>query len=257
VLTAVAGPPAAGVALRAPKIALLADLQPVVGGRAGVENSAVHAPHAWMRFVMTQRLGLPVDVLGPAEIAAGRLDDGGYTAFVVADTPVPDGALTPAASARIRAFVAAGGTYAGVRRPGLAVARAVALTGAAERPVPALDVPGATFAVEIDDRDPVAWGTRGGAASPSTPMTRCSTPAARRRSSASRRAAGSSPATRAAPPPWAARPPCSIRPWARAASSSSPAIRASAPTSTARRACWATPCSRRPTERAPGSSRCR
>lgn len=161
VLTAVAGPPAAGVALRAPKIALLADLQPVVGGRPGVENSAVHAPHAWMRFVMTQRLGLPVDVLGPAEIAAGRLDDGGYTALVVADTPVPDGALTPAASAGIRAFVAAGGTYAGVRRPGLAVARAVALTGAAERPVPALDVPGATFAVEIDDRDPVAWGTRG------------------------------------------------------------------------------------------------
>ena len=116
-LTAAGVPPANAVALRAPKVALLADLAPVVPGRAGLENSTQHEPHAWMRFVLAQRLGLPADVLGDADLAAGRLRDGGYTALVVAGTRIPDGALGAAVLAEVRAFVAAGGTYVGVRPP--------------------------------------------------------------------------------------------------------------------------------------------
>ena len=113
-------------------------------------------------------------MLGDADLAAGRLRAGGYTALVVAGTRIPDGSLSAAALAEVRAFVTAGGTYVGVRRPGLAAARAAALTTAAERSAPTLDVPGATFAVTVDRDDPVAWGSAGRAVSCSTPATRCS-----------------------------------------------------------------------------------
>jgi hypothetical protein len=161
-LRGVGAPPGAAVALRAPKVALLADLTPVVTGLAGRENSPMHESHDWTRFVLRERLALPVDVLGDAELAGGALRDGGYTALVVADGQIPGGALSPAALAEIQAFVAAGGTFVGVRALGLEVARAAAITTVAtRRPPRGFQVPGATFAVTVDGRDPLGWGAGG------------------------------------------------------------------------------------------------
>ncbi|HEU4658165.1 MAG TPA: M14 family zinc carboxypeptidase, partial [Capillimicrobium sp.] len=151
--------PPVAVALRRPRVALLADVEPVVTGPPGVENSAAHESHAWTRFVLEQRLGVDTTVLTPAEIAAGALADGGFTALVVADGRVPPGALPGEALEPIERFVAGGGTFVGVRSLGLDVARLAGITTVRERTVPGtFRVPGATFAVEVDVRDPLAWG---------------------------------------------------------------------------------------------------
>ncbi|MDX6556628.1 MAG: hypothetical protein QOD86_2823, partial [Miltoncostaeaceae bacterium] len=161
-LRGVDGPPAGAVALRTPRVALLAVLAPVITGSAGPENSDIHASHGWTRFVLAQRLGVAADVLGDAELAAGRLRDGGYTALVVADGQLPAGALGADALAQVQAFVAAGGTFVGVRRLGLAVARAAGISTVAVRPAPpGFRVPGTTFAVTVDGRDPLGWGAGG------------------------------------------------------------------------------------------------
>jgi hypothetical protein len=169
--------PADAVALRPPRVALLADLAPVVLGRAGLENSTLHESHGWTRFVLRERLDLPVDELGDAELSAGRLRDGGYTALVVPDGQVPAGALSAAALAQIQAFVGAGGTFVGVRTLGLQLAHAAGLTSiGAQMPPAGFSVPGATFAVTVDGRDPLGWGAGGAgfqfdAADPILPVT--------------------------------------------------------------------------------------
>lgn len=152
----------AGVTLPSPRVALLADLAPLVKGRAGHENSALHESHGWTRFVLERRFGLEVDVLGDAAISGGRLGDGGYTALVVPDGSIPEGALSRGALAGIQAFVRGGGTYVGIRTLGLQVARAARIATVSERAVPAsFQSPGATFAVEVDASSPLGWGAGG------------------------------------------------------------------------------------------------
>ena len=154
-----AAPVAGLLALRAPKVAILADLAPVITGRAGHENSGVHDGQSWMRWLLRTRLGLDVTVLGDADLAAGALSSGAFTTFVVPDGSTPQGALGAAALAQIGAFVRGGGTYVGVRTQGLAVARAAGIsTTRQQATTDRFVVPGAAFTTTVDRQDPLAWG---------------------------------------------------------------------------------------------------
>jgi hypothetical protein len=152
--------PAATAVLRPVRVALLAD----PGSTTAVDpgDPVPTLSPAWCRWVLEQRLGLAVDVLGPADIAGGRLA-GGYTALVVPDGEELHGGLDTASLDRVAAFVRAGGTYVGWRARGIAIAAAAGLTSAVARDVDGLRVAGAAIRIELDPADPLAWGfTRGG-----------------------------------------------------------------------------------------------
>ena len=149
-LHAEAGVPAGAVGLRVPRVAMLAGLD---------DGSGSPSPSsAWMRWLLERRLGLTVDVLGDADITAGRLADGGYTAFVVPDGVPPT--QTPGALTAIQAWVRNGGTYVGVRGEGIAMARSAAITTATAVPPADIGMPGVSLGVTLDTADPVAWGER-------------------------------------------------------------------------------------------------
>ena len=75
-----------------------------------------------MRWLLERRYGLAVDAAdGDADLAAGRLATGGYTAFVVPDGSLPH--RRRRRSRRIQAWVRAGGTLVGVRGEGIALAQ--------------------------------------------------------------------------------------------------------------------------------------
>jgi hypothetical protein len=145
-----AGVPAGAVGLRVPRVAMLAGLDDGTGNPSPSSS--------WMRWLLERRYGLTVDLLGDADLAAGRLASGGYTAFVVPDgiPPTP----TPGALAAIQAWVRNGGTFVGVRGEGIAMARSAAITTASAAPPADPAMPGVSIGVELDPGDPVAWGER-------------------------------------------------------------------------------------------------
>jgi hypothetical protein len=111
-----------------------------------------------MRWLLERRYGLAVDLLGDADIAAGRLAGGGYTAFVVPDGIPP--APTQGALAAIKAWVRGGGTFVGIRGEGIAVARSAGITTATAVAPADPGMPGVSLGVQLDTGDPVAWGER-------------------------------------------------------------------------------------------------
>jgi hypothetical protein len=140
-----------GVALRSPRVAMLGGL---TDGSGNPSPSA-----AWMRWLLTSRYGLAVDELSDADIAAGRLASGGYTAFVA-----PDGspAASPSAGAlnALQAWVRDGGTYVGVRGEGAALAQSAGITAVIAAPPADELMPGISLGVTLRPSDPVAWGER-------------------------------------------------------------------------------------------------
>jgi hypothetical protein len=144
--------PEGAVALRAPKVALLAD----------PEGNTSLSP-AWAAHVLGGRLGLAPDRLGTGDLAAGRLTTGGYDAFVVPDGTVEHGGLSAAALAALAAWVRTGGTLVAWRGQGADVAQAAGVTAVRASAPQGLLVPGASLRVVLDPADPVAWGeeTRG------------------------------------------------------------------------------------------------
>jgi hypothetical protein len=144
-------PPGGAVALRAPRVAMLDGLQ---DGASGLPS----ASWSWARWLLQRRYGLHVDLLGDADVAAGRLASGGYTAFVVPDGSTP--APSPAALATLQAWVRGGGTYVGVRGEGIALAQSAGITTASSSPPADALMPGVSLGVRLDPADPVAWGER-------------------------------------------------------------------------------------------------
>jgi hypothetical protein len=138
------------IALRAPRVAMLAGLQD--------ERGQPSPSSSWMRWLLTRRYGLSVDRLGDADLAAGRLTSGGYSAFVVPDGSVA--APTGAALAALQAWVRAGGTYLGIRGQGIALAQSAAITTATASPPTDAQMPGVSLGVQLDPGAPVAWGER-------------------------------------------------------------------------------------------------
>jgi hypothetical protein len=144
-LRALAAAPAGTVALRVPRVALLALAPGPSGG--------------WLRHVLERRLGAEVHSLDASAVEAGRLTSGGYTALIVPDAGIPDGTVRPPALGQIQTWVRAGGTYVGVRGAGAGVAEAAGITSARLAPPSAgLKVPGASLGVLFDEADPIAWG---------------------------------------------------------------------------------------------------
>jgi hypothetical protein len=139
-----------GVALRAPRVALLDGLRDDAGNPSPSSS--------WMRWLLERRYGLAVDLIGNADLAAGRLATGGYTAFVVPDGSPP--ALSAAALTSLQSWVRAGGTYVGIRGEGIALAQSAAITTATSEPPADVAMPGVSLGVQLDAADPVAWGER-------------------------------------------------------------------------------------------------
>jgi hypothetical protein len=142
--------PNGGVALQVPRVALLDGLRDSAG-KASPSSS-------WMQWLLERRYGLAVDPIGDADLAAGRLATGGYTAFVVPDGLRP--APPPAALAALQSWVRGGGTYVGVRGQGIAVAQSAAITTATSSAPTDAAMPGVSLGVQLDAADPVAWGER-------------------------------------------------------------------------------------------------
>jgi hypothetical protein len=160
-IAAPGGTPAATAVLRAARVALLADPGSTTAVAPG--DPVPTLSPGWCRWVLEQRLGLAVDVLGPADVAGGRLAAGDYTALVVPDGQDLHGGLDAAGLDRVGAFVRSGGTYVGWRARGIALAGAAGLTTAAASDISGLRVAGAAVPIELDPADPLAWGfTRGG-----------------------------------------------------------------------------------------------
>jgi zinc carboxypeptidase len=129
--------------LRVPRVALL-------------DEGITTPSFAWMKWLLEQRYGLTVDVIGSGDL--GRLASGGYTAFVA-----PDGAVAqPPADglAALQAWVRGGGTYIGVRGEGIALAQAAGITTATAGAPADPQMPGVSLGVQLDPADPVAWGER-------------------------------------------------------------------------------------------------
>jgi Zinc carboxypeptidase len=131
------------VDLRVPRVALL-------------DEGMATPSFAWMRWLLEQRYGLAVDLVGSTDLE--RLAGGGYTAFVVPDGIIP----TPSAAglAALQAWVRGGGTYIGVRGEGIALAQSAGITTATASPPADAQLPGVSLAVQLDPSDPIAWGER-------------------------------------------------------------------------------------------------
>jgi len=143
--------PPGAVSLRLPRVAILDGLQDRLTGGPSPSSS-------WARWLLERRYGLAADRLTEADVAAGRLASGGYTAFVVPDGSLP--APSPAALAALQAWVRAGGTYVGFRGEGVALAQSAAITTATAAPPSDTARPGISLAVQLNAADPVAWGER-------------------------------------------------------------------------------------------------
>jgi hypothetical protein len=149
-LRSLAATPAGTTALRAPKVAMLAEA--TSPSPAGPETSA-----AWMRWLVGLRLGLPVDAVGADDLALGTLATRGYTALVVADGDATQ--LSTAAAVGLQAWLRAGGTIIGERGRGLAVLQSAGLVSAAARLTPAFFASaGAAVRLALNPADPIAWG---------------------------------------------------------------------------------------------------
>ena len=164
---ALAAAPADGVAVRRPRVALLADPGTDAGGMLFASS------RGFARWLLSTRFGLDVVLVRPAEIEAGALRSGvdvlvvpdGLATVIPAGVPnvafsPPGGGLTPVGLAEVQAFVARGGTFAGWRAQGVAVARGAGIAGDLETVAapPGFTVPGLPVRVELVSADPAVRG---------------------------------------------------------------------------------------------------
>jgi hypothetical protein len=141
--------PARGTALRRPDVGLFAG--------DGINTAA--GSHGEVRFTLGARWGLPLTPVTTADINGNTAAFTRRTTLVVPDGTSATGGLTPTGQANLRAWVAAGGTYLGLRTEGTRLARAAGLTSTTEKAKPAdYQVIGSHFRLDADRRDPVAWG---------------------------------------------------------------------------------------------------
>jgi len=136
--------------------------EPVAGQqRLGVlqlsqtSTSAIEST-GWLRWLLERQWRAPYRLLGPADVAAGALDD--IDVLVVPDGPVASGlaALGTAGRAALQDWVRGGGRYVGFRG-GTEVALRLGLS-TATLAAPTSDVPGSLFRVLVDEGSPLAGG---------------------------------------------------------------------------------------------------
>jgi hypothetical protein len=106
--------------------------------------------------VIASGLGMPVDVVTSAQVAAGALSTNGDTAFVVPDGPLVTGQAAGTQATAVGAWVRAGGTFIGERTRGIVLAAAEGLSSASTIAAPT--GPGAIARLRLATGDPLTAG---------------------------------------------------------------------------------------------------
>jgi len=132
---------------------------PDVGLFRGTGISTTSGSYGEARYVLGSRWGLDLKPVTTADINDNTAAFTGRTVLLVPDGSSATGGLTAAGQQNLRAWVAAGNTYIGLRNEGTRVARAAGLTSTTEKAQsPDYTVIGSHFRVDVDDSSPVGAG---------------------------------------------------------------------------------------------------
>ncbi|MGC4815032.1 M14 family zinc carboxypeptidase [Micromonospora sp. DT228] len=132
---------------------------PDVGLFQGTGISTTSGSHGEARYVLGKRWGLDLTPVTTADINDNTEAFTGRTVLLVPDGSSATGGLTAAGQANLRAWIAQGHTYVGLRNEGTRLARAAGLTSSTEKTKPAdYLVIGSHLRVDVDTTSPVALG---------------------------------------------------------------------------------------------------
>ncbi|MEO3875165.1 M14 family zinc carboxypeptidase [Nonomuraea sp. B12E4] len=138
-----------GTALRLPDVGLF----------SGTGISTTSGSYGEARYVLGSRWGLDLKPVTTADINTNAPAFTERTTLVIPDGSSSNGGLDAQGLANLKAWVAAGGTYVGLRNQGTRVARAAGLTSTTEKAKPTgYEVIGSHFRVDVATDDPVALG---------------------------------------------------------------------------------------------------
>ncbi|GLW09188.1 peptidase M14 [Microtetraspora sp. NBRC 13810] len=141
--------PASGTPLRLPDTGLF----------SGTGISTSSGSHGEARYVLGSQWGLDLKPVTSADINGNTPAFTERTALVVPDGSSSTGGLDAKGLANLKAWVAAGGTYIGLRNEGTRVARSAGLTSTTEKAKPTgYEVIGSHFRVDVDNANPAALG---------------------------------------------------------------------------------------------------
>ncbi|WBB69993.1 M14 family zinc carboxypeptidase [Micromonospora sp. WMMD812] len=148
-VTLTPGGPAAGTRLELPDVGLF----------QGTGISTTAGSHGEARYVLGERWGLDLTPVTTADINDNTATFTGRTVLLVPDGSSATGGLTAAGQANLRAWIAQGHTYVGLRNEGTRLARAAGLTSTTEKARPTgYQVIGSHLRVDVDHGSPVAAG---------------------------------------------------------------------------------------------------
>ncbi|MEV0968616.1 M14 family zinc carboxypeptidase [Microtetraspora glauca] len=141
--------PASGTALRTPDVGLF----------AGTGISTTSGSYGEARYVLSERWGLAPKTVTTADINDNTPAFTERTVVLVPDGSSANGGLNAQGLANLKAWVAAGGTYVGLRNEGTRVARTAGLTSTTEKTKPTgYQVIGSHFRVNVNTGSAVALG---------------------------------------------------------------------------------------------------
>ncbi|WDZ83541.1 M14 family zinc carboxypeptidase [Micromonospora cathayae] len=133
--------------------------RPDVGLFQGTGISTTSGSHGEARYVLGKRWGLDLTPVTTADINDNTPAFTGRDVLLVPDGSSATGGLTATGQANLRAWVAQGNTYVGLRNEGTRMARSAGLTSTTEKPKPAgYTVIGSHLRVNVDGDSPVALG---------------------------------------------------------------------------------------------------
>ncbi len=131
-------------------------VSPDLGLFNGTGISTTSGSYGEARYVLGARWGIDLKPVGTADINNNTAAFTGRTVLLVPDGSNATGGLTAQGQANLKAWVAGGGTYIGLRNEGTRVARAAGLTSTTEKTKPAgYTVVGSHFRVDTATSDPV------------------------------------------------------------------------------------------------------
>ncbi|MER7418325.1 M14 family zinc carboxypeptidase [Micromonospora peucetia] len=134
-------------------------VRPNVGLFQGTGISTISGSHGEARYVLGKRWGLDLTPVTTADINDNTPVFTGRSVLLVPDGSSPTGGLTAAGQANLRAWVAEGNTYLGLRNEGTRMARSAGLTSTTEKPKPSgYTMIGSHLRVDVDGDSPVALG---------------------------------------------------------------------------------------------------
>lgn len=134
-------------------------VRPDVGLFQGTGISTTSGSHGEARYVLGKRWGLDLTPVTTADINDNTPAFTERSVLLVPDGSSPTGGLTAAGQANLRAWVAEGNTYLGLRNEGTRMARSAGLTSTTEKPkFSGYTVIGSHLRVDVDGDSPVALG---------------------------------------------------------------------------------------------------